>query len=117
MLNLVMNQLDCDSHCPKSCHDIAEKIGVMKQQEESLYRCRDYILRRKLEEMRLSAQSPVSSNSILMDKNLANDDIDSLCRRRMCEWSYRIADHFGGQREIVAISINYLDRFLDKCNW
>jgi hypothetical protein len=32
----------------------------------------------------------------------------------MCEWSYRIVDHIGGNRELVAISQNYLNRFLGK---
>jgi len=34
----------------------------------------------------------------------------------MALWSYRIVDHFDGDREIVAIAFNYLDRFLNLCS-
>jgi hypothetical protein len=40
-------------------------------------------------------------------------DVDESCREKMCEWSYRICDHFNTSREIVAIAFNYLDRFND----
>jgi Cyclin, N-terminal domain/Cyclin, C-terminal domain len=33
-------------------------------------------------------------------------------RKKICEWSYRVVDHFRIDREVVAISINLLDRYL-----
>ncbi len=44
---------------------------------------------------------------------MANDT----SRQEMCEWSCRIVDYFGGNRELVAIAQNYLDRFLGKYRW
>lgn len=43
------------------------------------------------------------------------DAIDAVCRERMCEWSFRVSDHFHVPREVVACSFNYLDRFVEKC--
>jgi Cyclin, N-terminal domain len=40
-------------------------------------------------------------------------DVDASCREKMCEWSYKICDHFHTSREIVTIAFNYLDRFND----
>jgi hypothetical protein len=40
--------------------------------------------------------------------------IDAIYRLRMSEWSYRVIDYFGVSREIVAISFDYLDRFIDS---
>jgi len=43
-----------------------------------------------------------------------DDEIDDIYRLRMSEWSYRVVDYFGVSREIVAISFDYLDRFIDS---
>jgi len=40
--------------------------------------------------------------------------INAIYRLRMSEWSYRVIDYFGVSREIVAISFDYLDRFIDS---
>lgn len=39
-------------------------------------------------------------------------------RRKICEWSYRVVDHFRIEREVVSISMNLFDRYLSlqKCN-
>uniref|UniRef100_A0A7S4WBA6 Cyclin N-terminal domain-containing protein n=1 Tax=Ditylum brightwellii TaxID=49249 RepID=A0A7S4WBA6_9STRA len=33
-------------------------------------------------------------------------------RRKICEWSYKVVDHFKYDREVVSVSMNYFDRFL-----
>ena len=33
-------------------------------------------------------------------------------RRKICEWSYRVVDHFRIEREVVSISMNLFDRYL-----
>lgn len=38
--------------------------------------------------------------------------IDAECRQKICEWSYRIVDHFRIDREIVLSSWYFIDRFL-----
>jgi hypothetical protein len=43
------------------------------------------------------------------------EPVDSSWRGLMTEWEYKIIDHFGLSREIVAISFSYLDRFTAKC--
>lgn len=40
------------------------------------------------------------------------NDIDEICRDKMCEWSYQIVDFCKFHRESVDIAMNYLDRFL-----
>ena len=37
-------------------------------------------------------------------------------RRKICEWSYRVVDHFRIEREVVSISMNLFDRFLSIQN-
>jgi len=33
-------------------------------------------------------------------------------RRKICEWSYRVVDHFRLERDCVSIAMNYFDRYL-----
>jgi Cyclin, N-terminal domain len=49
----------------------------------------------------------------LNDESMINMDVDISCREKMCEWSYKICDHFQTSRDIVSIAFNYLDRFND----
>jgi len=111
---------DCDYH-PKKV-DFTDEMEAMRQKEDTTYKCGDYVLRRKLEDMNLSADS-ISSVSTYsqpcVHTRATNDsnDFDSSCRTTMCEWCYRVVDHFGARRELVEISMNYLDRLLDKFNW
>jgi len=97
---------------------IADRLRVMMMQEESsTYTCRDYILRRKLEHLEnsKSSLSDDGSNSGCSVPPLVHE-IDTLCREKMCEWAYRVVDHFHASREIVAIAFSYVDRFVDRCS-
>lgn len=37
-------------------------------------------------------------------------------RRKICEWSYRVVDHFRIDREVVSVAMNFFDRFLSMHN-
>lgn len=90
--------------------DMLDRVRVMMAQEESpTYKCRDYLLRRKAEHLDESKSS--KSDDV---PNLVSE-IDTLCREKMCEWAYRVVDHFHASRELVAIAFSYLDRFVDGC--
>jgi hypothetical protein len=43
------------------------------------------------------------------------DIIGITSREKMCDWTYRVCDFFRMNREIVALSFSFLDRFLDRC--
>ena len=83
-----------------SVDELADRVKVMIALEESsTYRCGDYLYRRR------TAKGDDGGG-----------DIDTLCREKMCEWAYRVVDHFNASREIVAIAFSYLDRFVDRCS-
>ncbi|KAL7530857.1 hypothetical protein ACHAXR_003714 [Thalassiosira sp. AJA248-18] len=42
----------------------------------------------------------------------ASKNIDEGCRTSICGWMYRVADHFGIDREVVSIALSYIDRIL-----
>lgn len=49
-----------------------------------------------------------SSDSLVSSSSGIND----IWREKICEWSYQVIDHFEFSREVVSVSIHYLDRFL-----
>lgn len=103
----------CEYNTPQET--LHEEIKVMKRQETTIYKCEDYILCRKLGTISVDPSTSVSKNSSKLDKLTTDCDIiDPSHRTTMCEWCYRVVDHIGVRRELVEISMNYLDRFLHK---
>lgn len=74
--------------------DIGERLAVMREQEESTYRVRDYL-----------------ADSVEVRKN-ASKPVDDECRVKMCEWCYQVVDFCKFRRETVLIGMSYLDRYL-----
>ena len=87
---------------PSDFDSLQDSFRAMRRQADTTYKCNNYIHRRR----RLERNQEETSSS----------SIDIACREKMALWSYRIIDHFDGDREIVAISLNYLDRFLNLCS-
>lgn len=84
-------------------------LAMMHQ--EPLYTCRDYLEQRG----RSDVQHEESRSDLEGLAIPAGEEIDELCREKMCEWGYRVCDHFGTSREIVAFAFSFLDRFVDRC--
>lgn len=74
-----------------------DRISVMLQQESSTYTsCYDYLT---------DIHDQTSSEN-------SNEHVNESWRRKICEWSYEVVDHFGFDREVVSIALNYLDRVI-----
>mmetsp|Transcript_7495 Transcript_7495/g.14648 ORF Transcript_7495/g.14648 Transcript_7495/m.14648 type:complete len:324 (+) Transcript_7495:156-1127(+) len=74
--------------------DVADRIAIMRIQEETTYKVKDYI-----------------AESALIRKR-ASKPVDSDCRIKMCEWCYQVVDFCKFRRETVGIGMSYLDRYL-----
>lgn len=75
---------------------IVEELIVMKTREK-LY-------------MPLNFQDP--EERLSTSPECPSLELRSLWRRKICLWSFRVADHFSLSREIVAISMSHYDRFM-----
>jgi len=73
-----------------SITEMSETIGIMRMKEESTYKCRNYF-----------------ENS-----SSKSQDVNVECRDKMVEWCYQVVEFCNFNREVVGISISYLDRFL-----
>lgn len=95
--------------------DIPDIFRVMRLQESKIYTCSDYLS----EEFQLLQAKDISDNPNLffpsgMSTSSASSctGINEVWREKICEWCYQVVDHFDYNRQVVAIALNYLDRYL-----
>ena len=74
---------------------IVDHIDVMLKKESISYYCPclDYI-------------------SVNMTSQATIEQVNESWRRKICLWSFELVDHFGFDREVVSIALNYLDRVI-----
>lgn len=95
--------------------DLLDKLKVMFEQEKSVYKTRDYLdpgfqTKLALDNNEFS-EHPFSQHSST-GFSTATSGINDVWREKICEWSYQVVDHFDFSREVVSISMHYLDRYL-----
>ena len=101
---------------------ITDRIATLCRQESTIYKCESY-LSPEFQKMRedsnehsaLDSSFPASYGDSC-DSSNAHGRINEFWREKICEWAYQVIDHFDFNREVVAISLSYLDRFLCKRN-
>ena len=104
--------MDVEVDCEKD--KFADNVTTMLRQEESnSYVCVDYLSitawhNNMYQLMGRRAKSPHAAPEA--------SRIDEYCREQICEWSYRVVDYFRIDREVVSVSLSYLDRFLGTCS-
>jgi len=91
--------------------DLRERFKAMRNQEDTAYACSDYLETIIGRATSVEAHTESGSSS-------QNSGVNEVWREKICEWSYQVVDHFDFNREVVAISLSYLDRFLStrSCN-
>lgn len=103
--------------------ELLERMEIMFQQEQDAYLTVDYLAPEF--QAKLASASDVKmlerdSAKTLEETSLSSSStgINDIWREKICEWSYQVIDHFDFSREVVSISIHYLDRFLASrhCN-
>jgi hypothetical protein len=95
--------------------DLLERLDVLLDMEWDSYRTVDYLGAKQQE-----IADPTSCALALCDfesaftssSSSSSSRINELWREKICEWSYQVIDHFDFSREVVSVSIHYLDRFL-----
>lgn len=97
--------------------DLEHRVNALLRQESSCYyQCVDYLS--ILKECNASSKrggandDSSASNKQVVEQTVANES----WRERICEWLYNVIDHFNYSREIVCITMNYLDRYASICS-
>lgn len=92
---------------------LSEQLSaLLRQERSSKYSCGDYLSMTAWQtDIYQLMQKRRNSSHRMIDNR-----IDEFCREQICEWSYRVVDYFRIDREVVSVSLSYLDRFLSTCS-
>eukprot|EP00550_Attheya_septentrionalis_P000651 CAMPEP_0198285314 /NCGR_PEP_ID=MMETSP1449-20131203/4643_1 /TAXON_ID=420275 /ORGANISM="Attheya septentrionalis, Strain CCMP2084" /LENGTH=361 /DNA_ID=CAMNT_0043982709 /DNA_START=167 /DNA_END=1252 /DNA_ORIENTATION=- len=102
----------CTSHSEQTSCLFVDQLSAMLQQETSeSYRCKDYL---EMQEGELAEWEFPCRHTKLRIGNNGSRRVDECCREQICEWTYRVVDFFDIDREVVSISLSYLDRLLSR---
>mmetsp|Transcript_27414 Transcript_27414/g.31962 ORF Transcript_27414/g.31962 Transcript_27414/m.31962 type:complete len:306 (-) Transcript_27414:222-1139(-) len=84
---------------------LIDQINTLCQQEEDAYKCLDYL-------------SPVYQGHLDVfdwrsteSRPSSDSQITERWRDKICEWAYNMIDHFNYDRDLVAVTMNFLDRY------
>ena len=95
--------------------DLPDRLSVMVQLDSTAYCCHDYLCGSRAEIESARETSPTSLNEFQMKEDRRHKGtVYSEWRERMAEWSYQVVDHFGYNREVVALSMSFFDRYLSS---
>jgi len=115
-------EIDDNDHKDHSAHMLADNLEVLIRQENSgNYTCTDYLSMTAWQNnvfhltKEQQKSDPGHGTSPTSTAITANTRIDEYCREQIVEWSFRVVDYFRIDREVVAVSLSFLDRFLATC--
>jgi Cyclin, N-terminal domain len=98
--------------------ELLERLEIMFVQEDKSYKTVDYLnpeFQSRLASVcdgSLIDPTEATQSSVSLSSTSSSSGINDIWREKICEWSYQVIDHFDFSREVVSISIHYLDRFL-----
>ncbi|EED87944.1 lipoate protein ligase [Thalassiosira pseudonana CCMP1335] len=92
----------------------------MRRQEGLYYTCIDYLAKDWQAALTIAANAAGTVPPRETEEEDANEDgsssssseISEFWREKICEWCYQVVDHFDFNREIVSVTMSYLDRYL-----
>lgn len=114
-LRLPSNGMDIDDEWDDQGDSLVDVLTAMVRQEQSRkYTCVDYLSMTVWEQSAFQLMQKPGTEPRLMHNN-NNTRIDEYCREQIAEWSFRVVDYFRIDREVVALSLSFLDRFLATC--
>ena len=96
---------------PTRISEIVDRCGVLRRQEEGIYKCHDYLSPHSQVTREKITPIPTITSCLHVDSSHYKD-INKVWREEVCEWTYAVIDHFYFNREVAFISLNYLDRYL-----
>lgn len=91
-------------------HMLSDNLQAMLKQEESgKYDCADYLSVTSWQQHNSKPKFELTRRASCPSHGAR---IDEYCREQIVEWSFRVVDYFRIDREVVAVSLSFLDRFL-----
>ena len=86
--------------------------ALLRQEAGGQYACVDYL---SITVWQTNVYQLLKKHRWNMRNPQGDSRIDEYCREQIVEWSFRVVDYFRIDREVVAVSLSLLDRFLATC--
>ena len=93
--------------------ELPDIFRVFKKQDEQ-YQIADYLEADYLEKLEADTPNLYFPSGDSTSTASSCTGINEVWRDKICEWSYQVVDHFDYNRQVVAIALNFLDRYLSK---
>jgi len=103
---------------------VIERIGMLRKQDETVYKCTDYLSQEYQTRQHNREEHPHHIySSQPSDRSLGSTSYSTVSSRnsmtvawrdKICEWYYTIVDYFNYDREIVFVCMKNLDRYSMK---
>jgi len=104
--------VEIDSKAREQKEMLTDNLQALRKQESSgQYTCVDYLSMSAWQKNIYDLLKRTRSNV----HHQGDSRIDEYCREQIVEWSFRVVDYFRIDREVVAVSLSFLDRFLATC--
>lgn len=94
--------------------DLVERLNVLLYQDQRYYKTQDYLSPIFQANLKLPVKDCRSRDAVSTISASPSVSINEAWREKICEWSYQVVDHFDFSREVVSISMSFLDRFLSS---
>jgi hypothetical protein len=102
-----------ESEATRTMVDLLERLEVLLAVEVECYRTVDYLSPSHQQSLQQCFDLEQTAFTSCSTSSISNQSgINEVWREKICEWSYQVIDHFDFSREVVSVSIHYLDRFL-----
>ena len=101
----------------RNIKNLEERFKALQHQEHTSYSCSNYLTlliqtnssRKKVE----FSSDPGYTNNDATSSSKSIISIDNVMRMKICNWCYHMIDHLNYDREIVSVTLSYLDRYLN----
>ena len=93
--------------------ELPDIFRVFKKQDEQ-YQIADYLEADYQEKLEADTPNLYFPSGDSTSTASSCTGINEVWRDKICEWSYQVIDHFDYNRQVVAIALNFLDRYLSK---
>jgi Cyclin, N-terminal domain len=113
--NLLDNEVECGDQRRQMFADNLRSL--IRQECSGKYSCTDYLSLTPWQDnvYQLVKKPKMDKFASPLNHVAANAHLDEYCREQIVEWSFRVVDYFRIDREVVSVSVSFLDRFLAMC--
>ena len=93
--------------------EVADRLAVLLANEETRYKIPSHVTTDWQElSLNSTAHAGSAADGFLLEQQLKASPTVTIAeaRAKMCEWNYQVVDHLNLDREVVSVSMSYLDR-------